>query len=102
MGMFDHVECLVPLPDGYVSPDGYQTKAFDRQLDVYTITEGGLLTRRGGWMCGDPEPVIVPFHGWFRFYAGEDVGVGALGPWHEYAAKFTDGRLVRIEQVGES
>lgn len=103
MGMFDHVECRVPLPDGYVSPDGYQTKSFDNQLEVYIITEGGLLERRGGWLCGDPDPdpVIVPFHGCFRFYADEPAPPGMFGAWHEYEARFTDGRLVRIDVVPE-
>lgn len=109
MGMFDHVVCRVQLPDGWEPPadDGFQSKDFDCFLATYVITEGGLLMRHGGWLeeneAGEsPPPTIVEFHGTFRFYGCEPAPPGKIGAWHEYEAKFTDGRLVTITQVPES
>ncbi len=102
MGMFDTIEVRVPLPDGW-DPTGkeLQSKSLDCLLDHYTITEGGLLLRREGWLRQenpwlDPVEEIVPFHGDIVFYGTEDYP-RIDSTWHEYVARFTDGRLVGIE-----
>lgn len=100
MGMFDYVECEVPLPGGY-RREGYdfQTKDYKCRLLGLRITTGGLVAEEideqaeamavaSGEPC-DPDnlcrPVVdvkVPFHGdlWFydenssfvaRFWKGE-------------------------------
>jgi hypothetical protein len=114
MGMFDYVICEVPLPDGYVPPDGgFQSKDLDCDLDTYVIRADGRLTKALDFDDGDrrkpSEFRDSDFHGWFNFYDFGKVGVGAstaiypngepIREWHEYRAKFTDGRLVKIEIV---
>ena len=119
MGMYDHVRCNRPLPDGS-SPVGreFQTKDTDSQLlDDYTIREDGALihhtTRiedtpkdklpypdapKGSLLsiCGiitraPTGDVVVPFHGRLRFY---DEG-------GEYEALYDRGRLIRIDAVND-
>ena len=95
--MFDNVKCEVPLPDGWDAGD-LQTKHFGCESDLYTITRDGRLTRRYASDLQDmPErnsKCDVNYHGIFRFY-----GTDREKKWHEYAAKFTDGQLVKIEAV---
>ena len=95
--MFDYVKCEVPLPDGWDAGD-LQTKHFGCDLDLYTITRDGRLTRRYlSDFLAVPEMDIecdIIFHGIFRFY-----GTDKEKKRHEYAAKFTDGQLVKIETV---
>ena len=92
--MFDHVKCEVPLPDGWDAAN-LQTKHFGCEEDIYTITSDGRLTRRYASDSQDvPEECEIIFHGIFRFY-----GTDREKKWHEYAAKFTDGQLVKIETV---
>lgn len=115
MGLFDYVRCEAPLPDGY---DGeLQTKDFD---DPYMLTH--VITKEGRLMqcvllrieevpkaerpypdapddsfdaiIGSQRSVTelrdANFHGMLGFYGSGE---------HEYAAKFTDGQLVNIEQI---
>ena len=95
MGMFDYVHCEVPLPDGWQQPHELQTKDFDCEMEIYTIRKDGLLM--------DSQKRDTEFHGFLRFYGIEgDVNSGERGVawhWHEYRAKFTDGRLVNLEAV---
>lgn len=133
MGMFDNVRCEVPLPDGYASAGGYQTKNFECNLDTYTITADGRLVKASGhyeepspedrekaqkitgddfWshlerirlsstFVKDPD-VDVNFHGKFRFYTyeGDPNDERPIDErWHEYEAKFTDGKLNEIITV---
>lgn len=110
------------LPEGH---DGWQTKDLENLLDRYTITaDGGLLLHRvrhedvpeqerpyygtpewdgplGGWVgslrCvpdGDDE---VPYHGDVRFYDAFRIKGGEGRVWIEFRARFTEGRLSRIE-----
>lgn len=94
MGMFDYVKCEAPLPDGWKPGDHHlQTKDFDCGLETYVIRSDGRLIR---------EDRDTDYHGCFQFYSYED-GVNDTRPlserWHEYRAKFTDGRLVNIEVI---
>ena len=94
MGMFDDVTVEVPLPDG-ATLAGFQTKDFDCLLDTYTIRENGELWRET-WLFGqEHSSERVDFHGRFRFYTFSDEA-NAMTSWHEYEAKFTDGKLDEI------
>jgi hypothetical protein len=123
MGMFDYLRCDVPLPETPVPPPGdepFQTKATpDQYMTVYTITADGRLTWRPyHWedvpkeerpypdddgflgLCGsmrrvERDPEDIPYHGDIDFYAGNHPDVG----WWEYKARFTEGKLARIELV---
>ena len=84
MGMFDTLQCEIPLPDGFKPEDGeFQTKDLDCCLETYTLTAEGKLL--------GPDGEDKEFHGWLNFYS-----LGPAKDWHEYRAKFTDGRLVQI------
>ena len=125
MGMFDYVNCRVPLPDGWVPlENGLQSKDLDCGMDVVTISADGRLMQRyvSEWLpvpehdwkyTGSTDvlqqiwheqskrrPVYAErdlnFHGWFNFY-----GSDSDKNWHEYRAKFTDGRLVAIEPLAD-
>lgn len=130
MGMFDDVFCERDLPDGYTGK-AFQSKDFACEMDKYTITRDGRLTRR---YVSDTEPVPeseweyskddsnplhrlwhegskrknvysecdMNFHGWFRFYDGSGSHKDGTWKWHEYKAKFTDGQLVEIVVVPDS
>ena len=97
--MFDIVKCEVPLPDGWDAVN-LQTKHFGCELDLYIITSDGRLTHQYVLnVQAVPEvhsECEIIFHGIFRFY-----GTDREKKWHEYAAKFTDGQLVKIETVAD-
>ncbi len=115
MGMFDDLVCEVPLPDGYHGD--FQTKDFDCGLDNYAIRSNGRLEVLRYELVKDLEAAAdkvwpykranehwepVEFHGVIRFYGYDRDGLPPLAPhdpsrWHEYEAKFTDGRLISIE-----
>lgn len=94
MGMFDDVVCEAPLPDGFVSKNGFQTKSFDSLMDTYTITKDGRLLRASGWYLRRDEAVVEldDYHGDFYFYTYSDEDKEL----HEYVARFTHGKLERI------
>lgn len=128
MGMFDYIRCEMPLPDGW-QPSELQSKDFDCEMVTHVISKDGrlmldrghneevpLLERRSWkaeWgtseeaqhehpieaLCGCmrrvPKYEDANFHGMVNFYGHEDT------TWHEYNAKFTDGRCVGIEMVSE-
>ena len=117
MGMFDYINCRAPLPDGWQPADrALQTKDFDCDMVCHEITadgrlmlcrvtdrrfepdpalahKDGILKYRGALKL-DTEIVETAHHGYVNFY-GEDTD----GQWHEYSAKFTDGRLVSIHLI---
>lgn len=123
MGMFDYVRCEVPLPDGFTGE--LQTKDFCNDMVTHTITaDGRLLLERIDRVeevpkAERPYPDApdddlrsifgsirtftssseCEFHGIMNFYGSE--GDSAIGThkWHEYNAKFTDGKLVEITQI---
>lgn len=104
MGMFDTLLVEVPLPDGYAAAD-FQTKCFECDLDTYVIDAAGELWKRNEpwWEDEEAKPERVAFHGVLNFYDYDDKGLAPLAEhddarWHEYDAKFTDGRLVEITQ----
>lgn len=101
MGMFDDVICEVELPDGKPNKCGFQTKDLDCQLDKYTITKDGRLTRaRYRWNEAQNEYVpdgadVIQHHGYLNFYDYNS----DTKEWREFNAKFTDGKLVEIVTV---
>lgn len=123
MGMFDHLICEVPLPDGHSPTEVFQTKDTPAQTIVtYRITADGELLERqvetqwvedpdamfGGHLReveGTERWVPVPYHGDIEFYAGNvsNMGYGAVvtrdgrsPEFRSYTARFTDGVLARI------
>lgn len=102
MGLFDEVTCEVPLPDG--KPSGvFQTKDFEfPYLEQYTIrADGRLIHHRPLYDCDPPGtqhgPIDTNFHGLLRF-----ASYNTETKEHRiFVAKFTDGQLVKIEQIIE-
>ena len=110
------------LPEGH---DGWQTKDLENLLDRYTITADGRLVLHqvryddvpqeerplygtpewdrpfGRWIgslrsvpVGDEE---VPHHGDVHFYDAFRIKGGEGRVWIEFRARFTEGRVSRIE-----
>lgn len=120
MGMFDYIQCEVPLPDGW-QPDDLQTKDFGCEMTTHIISKDGRLMLDRGYYeevpkSERPYPNAEPgswqsilgimrrvhkyedanFHGVVNFYGG-----AFKDDWHEYDAKFTNGDLVEIVRVIE-
>lgn len=115
MGMFDYVRSRVALPDGFTGE--LQSKDFDCELAVVEIREDRTLwierfdyeevplSERPYPDADDWRSIIgcmrrinerwerLDFHGDMTFYGGQDV------VWHEYVARFTDGKLSSIKQI---
>lgn len=119
MGMFDWLRLEVPLPDtGEVPHDEqFQTKDLENMLDQYVIAEDGHLYLEkwdhvwaddtksflGGYLErieGSYRREIVPdYHGDINFYHDAVRTIDGKRIWHEYIARFTDGKLSRISVV---
>ena len=123
MGMFDYIKCEWPLPETETPPpsfEAFQTKDTpDQYMTLYTITADGRLTWRPytmetvpkaerpypyddgmlglvGWRRRvEADEETLPFHGDIEFYTSNNPDVG----WWEYRARFTEGRLLKIELV---
>lgn len=123
MGMFDYIKCDAPLPETEVPPpnkEWFQTKDTpDQYMTLYTITSDGLLIWRPYEIVSVPkaerpypnqdgllglagcqrrvesDEKVLPFHGDIEFYTSNHPDVG----WWEYRARFTEGRLSRIDLV---
>ncbi len=116
MGMYDHIECDYPLPEG--APKGpFQTKDLICQLRRHKITSAGRLLEEQGCdeevpkaerpfpnaknsleeLCGSWRWVStgwkdLNYHGMLLFYEY----VTETEQFYEYHAKFTDGMVVEI------
>jgi hypothetical protein len=126
MGMYDNIRCEIPLPDGFTGE--LQTKDFGCEMVEHVITKDGrlMLSRIDRveevpkaerpypnddgllGLCGSVRTFTslhdANFHGVVNFYGFEgDVNTmreaGSTYRWHEYSAKFTDGRLVGLELI---
>lgn len=101
MGMYDNLWCRRLLPDGL---DGneytFQTKDLECCLFQYEIREDGLLVQyevdEDGEINRSVPPRLIDYHGYIKFYHGITNKTTYDVEWHEYAAKFTDGKLVEI------
>ena len=94
MGMFDDIRCRKPLPDG-CTEEWFQTKDLGCDLSKFEIDGDGRLMRFGEGFWGEEpltEPEDMEHHGYLNFYTSDSAGI-----WHEYDAKFTDGKLVEIK-----
>ena len=111
MGMFDHVLCEHPLPDGYeiAADDAFQTKSFaDPWLAWFKIKADGTLWKLEHLPLPDPHESDVrwcpSYHTGEVLFCDIDqhgkIGVHEDSTWHEYRAVFENGRLVgEIEDV---
>ncbi len=120
MGMYDYVDCRVPLPDARPTPPClFQTKDLSCELEKFTINDDGRLIHHSVryeevpkaerpypnddgilGFCGAIKSiptgdVDLNFHGVLEFY---DYNVDTK-EWREFNAKFTDGKLVEITSV---
>lgn len=93
---------------------GFQTKYFDCILTSIRITDSGELEidrfeygwdeeatngfgTKGGLTRENERAEKIPFHGCFNFYT-----YNRRDEWVEFAAKFTNGRLVEIVHVKDT
>jgi hypothetical protein len=120
MGMFDQIRLEVPLPDtGEVPTDIiFQTKDLGSMLDNYLIAEDGHLYREVWdyeWVDDESmtlfkgrsqkvegsfrREIVADYHGDIPFYHDALREIDGKWIWHEYVARFTDGKLSRISVV---
>ena len=96
MGMYDDIWCRRVLPDGLDGKEHtFQTKDLECNLWKYEITDDGRLLchiwqEDNSYISNE----IKDYHGYITFYHGVRKGVDM--EWHEYVAKFTDGKLVEL------
>jgi hypothetical protein len=103
MGMFDNVRCEIPLPDGW-DGKGMQTKDLGCTMSTVTITaEGRLVGSLREWWWEEHKPERdLDFHGDFNFYGSEGQYGTPEYKWHDYVARFTEGRLNWIRSTSDS
>jgi hypothetical protein len=94
VGMFDHVTCELPMPDGReLARDSFQTKSLECLMDLYTITAAGRLIYHNRRYSASrmPEPIVdidTNYHGDIEIYA-----IAGDGKLARYAIRFTHGTL---------
>jgi hypothetical protein len=99
MGMFDHVTCELPMPDGReLAKDSFQTASLHCLMDLFTITAAGRLIfhqRRyyaasgpGARMPEHVADIDMNYHGDI-----EICGTSSDGQLAWYAVRFTLGTL---------
>ena len=89
MGMLDYIKIEVPLPDRF-KDDYFQTKCFDKNLDNLKFTCKGVFHP----LYDSPRKI----HGVISFYTTEGEVNSENWIWHEYFAKFTDGKVEWIKK----
>ena len=98
MGMFDYISVPRVLPDGL---DGtgleFQTKDLECLLDLYEIQDNDYLVfvdtknnPEGNY--SEWSRTLIDYTGMIDFYSRVNE------TWHEYRAKFFDGKLVKIKE----
>ena len=87
MGMFDTVRCEHGLPPAAAGATEFQTKSLACALDSFVLTASGRLLRADG---SDTE-----FHGVMRLH-----GRSPSGQWVGLEAKFSDGTLQHLAELG--
>jgi hypothetical protein len=99
VGMFDHVTCELPMPDGReLAKDSFQTASLHCLMDLFTITAAGRLIfhqRRyyaasgpGARMPEHVADIDMNYHGDIEIYA-----IAGDGKLARYAVRFTHGTL---------
>jgi hypothetical protein len=100
MGMYDVVVFDLDVPGLSLKGRRFQTKSFERCLDLYTVTAAGRICLTGSDL-GDDEPgtrndqreaVDIDFHGDIRLVAEER-------DYQEYLARFTHGTLEWVRPI---
>ena len=92
MGMFDHVTCELPMPDGReVLKESFQTKSLWCCMDLFTITaEGRLIFHKCRYSTSDPPAPVadidMDYHGDLEIH-----GATPDGDSVRYAVRFTHG-----------
>jgi hypothetical protein len=123
MGMFDYVRSELPLPDGFAGE--LQSKDFDCAMTTVLIrADGRLMIEDSDWETVPPAERPYPdpadpchfigsmrtvnrrwrdldYHGDFTFYGNEGCFNAGTAIWHEYTARFSEGRLSWIRCVPE-
>jgi len=100
MGMFDHITCELPMPDGReVVKDSFQTKSLWCCMDLFTITAAGRMiyhTRHYSTsrMPVDVEDVDMEYHGDVQIH-----GQASDGKFVRYAVRFTHGAVEWIRPL---
>ena len=98
MGMFDDIRCKRTMPDGFEG-EWFQSKDLSCDLSTFEITDDGRFVRTEEFTFEEGKtdiqtPKEIEFHGWLNFYTRDHAR-----KWREYNAKFTDGRLMKIEMA---
>jgi hypothetical protein len=111
MGMFDSIRVEMPLPDGWVPPEGtlFQSKSLDSFMDTYLIDKDGQLFKTESYWDNEESKVLatetypIPFHGEIRFYQHERQTLKERKEykykWHEYSAIFVRGKLIDLSTI---
>jgi hypothetical protein len=105
VGMFDHVTCELPMPDGReLAKDAFQTTSLDCLMDLFTITAAGrLIHHQRRYYAASaldarmPEPIAdidLNYHGDIEIYA-----IANDGKLARYAVRFTHGTLEWIRTL---
>jgi|SRR5882672_10643049 len=95
MGMFDYIQCDRLVKD---SPEAFQSKDLDCDLDMVKITDDGRLvvTSRQKWFKASKENAYVDIYEDLN-YSGKIEFYGTVaGKFEEYYAQFLDGQLIGI------
>jgi hypothetical protein len=100
MGMFDHVTCELPMPDGReVVKDSFQTKSLWCCMDLFTITAAGRLIfhkRRYSTsrMSAHVADIDMDYHGDLEIH-----GSALDDAYARYAVRFTHGAVEWIRPL---
>jgi hypothetical protein len=104
MGMSDIVVFEMELPDFPPPGRRFQTKAFDRCEDFYTVTKAGRLCLTGNEFGAEPlagsnetGDVDIDFHGDIRLISEDEVPEES----GEYMARFTHGTLEWVRPMAD-
>jgi hypothetical protein len=104
--MFDYVRAEFPLPNAKFQAREFQTKDGPREppwLATYTIRTDGRLSLKDAW--DGSEELIESWTGEMVFYDWElSSGVSSeetASGLHYFRAIFSEGRLVRIEDLAD-
>ncbi|MEK6899200.1 MAG: hypothetical protein AABW79_03840 [Nanoarchaeota archaeon] len=97
MGMFDYIKCEFRSSkiDKKVKDKTFQTKDFECVMDTYIISNNGELIRNS--INGDKE--VIPYHGDIMFYTFTGEHEDKTFQWHEYVARFKNGKLEDIKRI---
>ena len=101
MGMFDEVVVKSAMFYKWLSRDWtFQTKDFENELDLYTISEDGRLgkqksTREGYGVYEESEPVDQNFDGAFELFGFHN---HVRDQSVELLATFRDGVLIEVSE----